>query len=100
MWIAAAVSGAARISPAVPKNAPAEIVTTRISSGFIRSVAPIAIGCTMFCSSPFASRTMTSMGGLALSKVGYDRYLKFVWPYLAVVFVVVCAFIGIAAATS
>ena len=22
------------------------------------------------------------MGGLALSKVGYDRYLKFVWPFL------------------
>jgi uncharacterized ion transporter superfamily protein YfcC len=40
------------------------------------------------------------MGGLALSKVGYDRYLKFVWPYLIAVFVVVCAFVGIAAATS
>jgi uncharacterized ion transporter superfamily protein YfcC len=40
------------------------------------------------------------MGGLALSKVGYDRYLKFVWPFLAAVFVVCCAFIGIAAATS
>ncbi len=40
------------------------------------------------------------MGGLALSKVGYDRYLKFVWPYLIVVFVVVCAFVGIAAAAS
>jgi uncharacterized ion transporter superfamily protein YfcC len=40
------------------------------------------------------------MGGLALSKVGYDRYLRFVWPFLAVVFVVVCAFVGIAAATS
>jgi uncharacterized ion transporter superfamily protein YfcC len=40
------------------------------------------------------------MGGLALSKVGYDRYLRFVWPFLAIVFVVVCAFIGIAAATS
>ena len=40
------------------------------------------------------------MGGLALSKVGYDRYLKFVWPYLAVVFVVCCAFIGISAAVS
>ncbi|HST16456.1 MAG TPA: hypothetical protein VLK36_02225 [Gaiellaceae bacterium] len=39
------------------------------------------------------------MGGLALSKVGYDRYLKFVWPYLIAVFVVVCAFVGIAAAT-
>jgi uncharacterized ion transporter superfamily protein YfcC len=40
------------------------------------------------------------MGGLALSKVGYDRYLKFVWPYLAIVFVVCCAFLGIAAAIS
>jgi uncharacterized ion transporter superfamily protein YfcC len=39
------------------------------------------------------------MGGLTLSKVGYDRYLKFVWPYLLAVFVVVCAFVGIAAAT-
>jgi uncharacterized ion transporter superfamily protein YfcC len=39
------------------------------------------------------------MGGLALSKAGYDRYLKFVWPYLAIVFVVVSAFLGIAAAT-
>ena len=40
------------------------------------------------------------MGGLALSKVGYNRYLKFVWPFVAAVFVVVCAFVGIAAATS
>jgi uncharacterized ion transporter superfamily protein YfcC len=38
------------------------------------------------------------MGGLALSKVGYDRYLRFVWPYLVVVFVVCCAFVGISAA--
>jgi uncharacterized ion transporter superfamily protein YfcC len=38
------------------------------------------------------------MGGLALSKVGYDRYLRFVWPFLLAVFVVCCAFIGIAAA--
>src|SRR4051812_16858767 len=38
------------------------------------------------------------MGGLALSKIGYNRYLKFVWPFLIVVFVVCCAFIGIAAA--
>jgi uncharacterized ion transporter superfamily protein YfcC len=39
------------------------------------------------------------MGGLALSKVGYDRYLKFVWPFVLAVFVICCAFIGIAAAT-
>jgi uncharacterized ion transporter superfamily protein YfcC len=38
------------------------------------------------------------MGGLALSKIGYNRYLKFVWPFLALVFVVCCAFVGIAAA--
>jgi uncharacterized ion transporter superfamily protein YfcC len=38
------------------------------------------------------------MGGLALSKIGYDKYLKFVWPFLAMVFVVVCAYLGIAAA--
>jgi len=40
------------------------------------------------------------MGGLALSKVGYDRYLKFVWPFLVVVFVVCGTFIGVAAAVS
>jgi uncharacterized ion transporter superfamily protein YfcC len=40
------------------------------------------------------------MGGLALSKIGYDRYLRFVWPFLLAVFVVICAFIGISAAAS
>jgi uncharacterized ion transporter superfamily protein YfcC len=40
------------------------------------------------------------MGGLALSKVGYDRYLKFVWPFLIAVFLICCAFIGISAAAS
>jgi uncharacterized ion transporter superfamily protein YfcC len=40
------------------------------------------------------------MGGLALSKVGYDKYLRFVWPFVLVVFLVVCAFLGISAATS
>jgi len=40
------------------------------------------------------------MGGLTLSKIGYDRYLKFVWPYLVLVFLVVCAFLGVAAATN
>jgi uncharacterized ion transporter superfamily protein YfcC len=38
------------------------------------------------------------MGGLALSKVGYDRYLKFVWPFALAVFVVCCLFVGISAA--
>jgi uncharacterized ion transporter superfamily protein YfcC len=38
------------------------------------------------------------MGGLALSKVGYDRYLKFVWPFVLAVFGICCVFIGISAA--
>jgi uncharacterized ion transporter superfamily protein YfcC len=48
----------------------------------------------------FTPTSAVIMGGLALSKVGYDRYLKFVWPYLVIVVVVVCAFVGIAGATS
>jgi uncharacterized ion transporter superfamily protein YfcC len=37
------------------------------------------------------------MGGLALSKVGYDRYLRFVWPFLLVAFFVICVFVAGAA---
>jgi uncharacterized ion transporter superfamily protein YfcC len=40
------------------------------------------------------------MGGLALSKVGYDRYLKFVWPFVVLAFVVACLFVGGAAVLS
>jgi hypothetical protein len=40
------------------------------------------------------------MGGLALAKIGRDRYLRLVRPYLLTFFVVVCAFIGISAAVS
>ena len=40
------------------------------------------------------------MGGLALSKVGYDRYLKFVWPFALGVFLICCLFVGISAAVS
>jgi uncharacterized ion transporter superfamily protein YfcC len=40
------------------------------------------------------------MGGLALSKVGYDRYLKFVWPFVAMAFVICCLFVAGAAVLS
>jgi uncharacterized ion transporter superfamily protein YfcC len=46
----------------------------------------------------FTPTSAVIMGGLALSKVGYDKYLRFIWPFLVAVFVVVCAFVGIAAA--
>jgi uncharacterized ion transporter superfamily protein YfcC len=48
----------------------------------------------------FTPTSAVIMGGLALSKVGYDRYLRFVWPFLVAVFLVVCIFLGISAATS
>ena len=35
------------------------------------------------------------MGGLTLAKVGYDRYLRFVAPFLAIMFVALCLFVGI-----
>lgn len=35
------------------------------------------------------------MGGLTLAKVGYDRYLRFVAPFMAIMFVVLCLFVGI-----
>ena len=63
----------------------------------------IAVTCFQSASGLVNIVTPTSaviMGGLALSKVGYDRYLKFVWPFALAVFVVICAFVGIAAALS
>ncbi len=42
--------------------------------------------------------TAVVMGGIALAKVGYDKYMKWLWPLLAIFFVVICAFVGVAAA--
>jgi uncharacterized ion transporter superfamily protein YfcC len=60
------------------------VTAFQTASGFVNLVTPTSA---------------VIMGGLALSKVGYDKYLRFVWPFLVVVFVVVCAFLGISAAT-
>jgi uncharacterized ion transporter superfamily protein YfcC len=35
------------------------------------------------------------MGGLALSKIGYDKYVKFIAPYLLIMFVLIVIFIGL-----
>ena len=35
------------------------------------------------------------MGGLVLAKVRYDRYLRFVAPFLGIMFVVCCIFVGV-----
>jgi uncharacterized ion transporter superfamily protein YfcC len=40
------------------------------------------------------------MGGLALAKVRYDQYLRFIAPLLAVLFVLCLAFVAVGAAVS
>ncbi|MEV6952544.1 YfcC family protein [Streptomyces sp. NPDC051183] len=42
--------------------------------------------------------TAVTIGGVALAKVGYDRYLRFVWPLLAILFVLICGFVALGAA--
>jgi uncharacterized ion transporter superfamily protein YfcC len=37
------------------------------------------------------------MGGLTLAKVGYNRYLRFLAPFLAIMFVLICGFVSVAA---
>ncbi|MGW5731918.1 MULTISPECIES: YfcC family protein [Streptomyces] len=42
--------------------------------------------------------TAVTIGGVALAKVGYDKYLRFVWPLLAILFLLICAFVALGAA--
>ncbi|MFJ7269677.1 YfcC family protein [Streptomyces sp. NPDC099050] len=42
--------------------------------------------------------TAVTIGGVALAKVGYDKYLRFVWPLLGILFVMICGFLALGAA--
>lgn len=44
-----------------------------------------------------APTSVELVGGLAIAKVGYDKYLRFVWPLLLALFAVSTLIIGIAA---
>ncbi|GAA1944457.1 YfcC family protein [Streptomyces durmitorensis] len=41
--------------------------------------------------------TAVTIGGVALAKVGYDKYLRFVWPLLAILFLLICVFVALGA---
>ncbi|CAM5227108.1 YfcC family protein OS=Streptomyces cyaneofuscatus OX=66883 GN=G3I52_02385 PE=4 SV=1 [Streptomyces cyaneofuscatus] len=41
--------------------------------------------------------TAVTIGGVALAKVGYDKYLRFVWPLLAILAVLICGFVALGA---
>jgi uncharacterized ion transporter superfamily protein YfcC len=45
----------------------------------------------------FTPTSAIVMGGLTLAKVGYDRYIRFVAPLLAILFVLICLFVGLGA---
>ncbi|MFD9634481.1 YfcC family protein [Streptomyces violascens] len=42
--------------------------------------------------------TAVTIGGVALAKVGYNKYLRFVAPLLGILFVLICAFVAVGAA--
>ncbi|MFJ4833888.1 YfcC family protein [Streptomyces sp. NPDC088747] len=42
--------------------------------------------------------TAVTIGGVALAKVGYDKYLRFVWPLLAILLLLICGFVAAGAA--
>jgi uncharacterized ion transporter superfamily protein YfcC len=44
-----------------------------------------------------APTSVVLVGGLAIAKVGYDKYLRFVWPLLLALFIVSAFIIGVAA---
>jgi uncharacterized ion transporter superfamily protein YfcC len=45
----------------------------------------------------FSPTSVVLVGGLAIARVGYDKYLRFAWPLLLALFVVSTAIIGIVA---
>ena len=47
----------------------------------------------------FTPTSAIVMGGLALAKVRYDKYIRFIAPLLAILFVLVCLFLALGAAT-
>jgi len=46
----------------------------------------------------FSPTSVVLVGGLAIAKVGYDKYLRFAWPLLVAMFAVSVVIVGIAAA--
>jgi uncharacterized ion transporter superfamily protein YfcC len=66
-------------------DVPASLSVTayQSASGFINYITPTSA---------------VVMGGLTLAKVGYDRYLRFVAPFLAIAFIIVSIFMAIGVA--
>ncbi|GAA2929886.1 YfcC family protein [Streptomyces thioluteus] len=66
-------------------------------AGVSRSVVVTAWSAASGWMNLWVPTTAVVVGGVSLAKVGYDRYLRFVWPLLAVLAVVICAFVAFGA---
>jgi len=45
----------------------------------------------------FSPTSVVLIGGLSIAEVGYDKYLRFAWPLLLVLFLVSAAAVAVAA---
>ncbi|MFI1796492.1 YfcC family protein [Streptomyces sp. NPDC020379] len=66
-------------------------------AGVARSVVVTAWEAASGVMNLWVPTTAVIMGGVALAKVGYDKYLRFVWPLLLLLSVLVCVFVALGA---
>ncbi len=66
-------------------------------AGVARSVVVTAWEAASGVMNLWVPTTAVIMGGVALAKVGYDKYLRFVWPLLLLLSVLVCGFVALGA---
>ncbi len=66
-------------------------------AGVSRAVVVTAWGAASGWMNLWVPTTAVIMGGISLAKVGYDKYLRFVWPLLAVLFALICGFVALGA---
>ncbi|WJV49433.1 YfcC family protein [Streptomyces flavofungini] len=69
-------------------------------AGVSRSVVVTAWAAASGWMNLWVPTTAVTIGGVALAKVGYDKYLRFVWPLLALLFVLICGFVAVGAAVT
>ncbi|GGR93007.1 transporter [Streptomyces aureoverticillatus] len=69
-------------------------------AGVSRSVVVTAWAAASGWMNLWVPTTAVTIGGVALAKVGYDKYLRFVWPLLAILLVLICAFVAVGAAVT
>ncbi len=84
------------ISPALVIM-PARGVTVIMNNSKIRALVVTAWQSASGWMNLWVPTTAVTIGGVALAKVGYDRYLRFVWPLLAILLVLICGFLALGA---